>query len=57
MPVMSSPLKSTRPARGVRKPTIVLNAVDLPAPLGPMMLTISCTPTVSETSCRMSIRP
>jgi len=36
---------------------MVLNAVDLPAPLGPMMLTISFASTVSETSCRMSIRP
>jgi hypothetical protein len=54
---MASPLNSTRPVRGRRKPTMVLKAVDFPAPLGPMMLTISCTSTVSETSCRMSIRP
>jgi hypothetical protein len=46
-----------RPRRGVMKPTIALNAVDLPAPLGPMMLTISPGFTCSDTSCRMSILP
>ena len=40
-PVMSWPSKTTRPLVGRRKPTMVLNAVDLPAPLGPMTLTIS----------------
>src|SRR5205823_7359677 len=34
IPVISSPLKTTRPLRGRRKPTIVLKAVDFPAPLG-----------------------
>jgi len=38
---MDSPLKSTRPRRGDRKPTIVLNTVDFPAPFGPITPTIS----------------
>src|SRR2546428_10567832 len=49
IPVISSPLKTTRPLFGRRNPTIVLNAVAFPAPLGPITVTISPTPTLSET--------
>ena len=36
---------------------MVLKAVDLPAPLGPITLTISPSRTISVTSCRMAILP
>ena len=39
--LMTSPLKLTLPAVGFNCPVSRLNSVVLPAPLGPMMLTIS----------------
>jgi hypothetical protein len=38
---MSWPSNTTRPFVACTKPTMVLKAVDLPAPLGPITLTIS----------------
>ena len=54
---MSWPSKTHPAARGRRNPTMVLNAVDLPAPLGPMTLTISPARTSRVTSWRMAILP
>src|SRR6185436_3669935 len=39
--VTSRPSNSTRPARAGSSPNTVLNTVDLPAPLGPMMVVIA----------------
>ena len=41
MPVMLRPLSVTEPSVGVYTPVIMLKAVVLPAPLGPMSATIS----------------
>ena len=41
MPVTSSPAKKTVPFRTGSRPKMVFMKVDLPAPLGPMMVTIS----------------
>src|SRR5688500_8932691 len=46
---MSSPWSSTRP-RQATKPEMAFSSVVLPAPLGPMMPTISDGPTVRSTS-------
>jgi hypothetical protein len=40
-PVMSVPLKRTRPASGFCRPMMLKKSVVLPAPLGPIMLKIS----------------
>ena len=40
-PVMSRPLKPTRPESGARCPVMTLNSVVLPAPLGPITAEIS----------------
>jgi hypothetical protein len=55
--VISSPSKMTRPLEARTKPTMVLKAVDLPAPLGPITLTISPAYTWSVTSWRMGTLP
>ena len=41
MPVMLRPCKMTLPSVGVYTPVIMLKAVVLPAPFGPMSATIS----------------
>src|SRR5437763_11745675 len=48
--VMSSPRNRTRPVSGRRNPLTTSNSVVLPAPLGPMMPTISSSLTSRETS-------
>jgi hypothetical protein len=48
-PVMSVPSKRMRPAFGGSSPKIVLSRVDLPAPLGPMIVTSWPDSTVMET--------
>src|SRR5689334_16465533 len=53
---MSTPRNRTRPASGRRKPLMTSNSVVLPAPLGPMMPTISSSLTSSETS-RSALMP
>src|SRR5687768_15746669 len=57
MPVMACPSKRTCPASGLRKPTMVLKVVDLPAPLGPMMATTSRGATCISTPWRILILP
>src|SRR5918993_4402495 len=49
-PLISSPLKSTRPAVGWRNEAISLNSVLLPAPFGPMTERISPSSTSKLTS-------
>ncbi len=53
-PLISSPRKTTRPLRGRSSPKIVFTRVDLPAPLGPITVTISPSLTRIETPFRMS---
>ena len=55
-PVMSCPSRRTRPASGGWKPVIRSNSVDLPAPLGPMMPTISPSFT-SKTTLALAVSP
>src|SRR5581483_1256916 len=47
--VMSTPRNRTRPVSGGRNPLMTSNSVVLPAPLGPMIPTISSSLTASET--------
>ena len=54
LPASSVSPKRTLPLRGLSRPKIVLIRVDLPAPLGPTMVTISPSPTSIETPLRMS---
>ena len=54
MPVTSSPPKRTLPPCRVTSPYTALSRVDLPAPFGPMIATISSAPAVSETPRRIS---
>src|SRR5688572_5593244 len=49
-PVMLWPWCTTRPLSGAKKPVIRLNSVVLPAPLGPMIPTISHSDTATDTS-------
>ena len=49
MLVMSSPSSSTRPADSRSNPNTAFIAVDLPAPLGPMMTVTAAASTLSET--------
>ena len=49
MPMMFRPSSAIVPWNGVTPPAIAASVVDLPAPLGPMMQTISPSATVSET--------
>ena len=62
MPVTSRPASVTRPASGFRWPVSRLNSVDLPAPLGPMMATISwratarLTPSIAATPPNARLR-
>src|SRR5712691_1318063 len=56
-PSSEAPSNVTRPRVGRSRPTIVLSAVVLPAPLGPMRATSSSAWTASETPCRTSTRP
>src|SRR5262245_26368662 len=53
---MTSPLRLTSPLVGLSCPVSRLNSVVLPAPLGPMMLTISPRPSSTETSLT-AVRP
>ena len=53
-PARSSPAEEDRPERGRSSPKIVLIRVDLPAPLGPTIVTISPSRTLIETPLRMS---
>src|SRR5437867_6184185 len=52
----SRPSRRTRPSSGAKKPEMTLKRVVLPAPLGPMMPTISPGAARSETS-RTAVRP
>src|SRR5262245_50206516 len=49
-PEIRSPRNKTSPELGARKDEISLKSVDLPAPLGPMIETISPSDTSKETS-------
>ena len=53
-PPMSVPRNEIWPSRGVRRPKTVFISVDLPAPLGPTIVTISPSRTTIETPLRMS---
>src|SRR5690348_13934849 len=55
-PVMLLPSKRTSPEFGSYTPVITLKTVDLPAPLGPMMLTTSPWSTLMSSSDR-ALRP
>src|SRR5690606_38517060 len=55
--VMSWPSKAIEPWRGCSRPKIVFIRVDLPAPLGPMMATISSASTRRDTARRISVSP
>jgi hypothetical protein len=55
--VMSSPSNTMLPPRTLSRPNTAFIAVDLPAPLGPTMTTISRSPTVMDTPCRTSASP
>jgi hypothetical protein len=46
---MSSPSKRIRPAAARGVPQMVISSVDLPAPLAPMRVTISPSPTSRST--------
>ena len=49
-PVTLRPLKEMVPRRGFSSPEIARKMVDLPAPFGPMIVTISPSSTVRDTS-------
>ena len=51
---MSSPASVTLPERIGTSPNTALTSVDLPAPFGPMMPTISPAPTWMDVPRRMS---
>ena len=53
---MSSPANATRPFSG-RMPMMALSSVVLPAPLAPMMVTISLSATWSDTERTASTLP
>jgi len=53
-PVMSRPSSRTAPRLGRRMPATTLRSVDLPAPFGPMMPTISPRSTERSTPLRIS---
>ena len=54
---MSSPSSRTRPLPMKRVPSTAFIALDLPAPFGPMRVTISDRPRVIETSWMTSAPP
>ena len=54
---MSTPSSSTRPASGRRNPETTSKSVVFPAPLGPMMPTISPWSACNDTSCRALLPP
>ena len=56
-PAIGSPRNRTAPSRGDRRPAIVLSSVDLPAPFGPMIATISPASTRRPTPRRISWSP
>ena len=56
-PVTSAPASSTRPVLGGNTPAMMLNRVDLPAPLGPTNAVSSPSPTSNETSERAASPP
>ena len=56
-PPMSRPAKVTRPVSAGWNPVITLNAVDLPAPFGPMRARISPGPSSRLTSCTAASPP
>ena len=53
-PVTSSPRRRTRPSRGRSSPIIARISVDLPAPFGPTIVTISPGSILTSTPRRMS---
>src|SRR5690349_8351748 len=55
--VTSNPRNRTRPSSGRRNPLMTSNSVVLPAPLGPMIPTISSSLTSIETSYNARIPP
>ena len=57
VPVMSSPWKRIVPWRGRLMPLIARSVDDFPAPFAPMSVTISPSPTVSETPFSAWIAP
>ena len=57
MPVMSRPSKVIDPSRARGLPQIVIISVDLPAPLAPMIVTISPRLTSMSTPFRAMILP
>ena len=55
--VRSSPSNWMVPLRGRSRPEIVFSVVDLPAPFAPSSVTISPSPTASDTPLRAWIAP
>ncbi len=56
-PVISCPWKRIAPWRGRLSPLIARSVVDFPAPLAPISVTISPSPTFSETPLSAWIAP
>jgi len=54
LPPMRALSRRTSPLRGVKSPAMVFSSVDLPAPLGPMIATISPVSTRRSTPRRIS---
>ena len=54
---MSAPWNATLPRAAVTTPAMLFSVVDLPAPLRPSSVTISASPTVSDTPCSMWLLP
>ena len=57
MPVTRVPPMNTSPLAGRSNPYNARNAVDLPAPLGPITPVIAPLRTASDTPCRMRMSP
>ena len=57
IPVMLASSKNISPCLGVSSPNTAFISVDLPQPLGPMMVTNSPGSTRTETPCRISVSP
>ena len=57
LPLIGRPLKVTAPLVGDRTPKMVSSVVDLPAPFGPTMHTISPSSTETVTPLSAGTRP
>ena len=55
--VISRPSKRIRPARTGSMPNAALNAVDLPAPFGPITVVIAPRGTAKDSPCRIVSLP